>query len=73
MLRIYNSLNSKLSTLNFKECDLHEAVLSLGLSHPKLHSATAPLAWGYKPGASTRLFIPKDKPTSRRGILRHYE
>ena len=41
------------------ECDLHEAVLSLGQSHPKPRSATATLAWGYKPGASTRLSYPQ--------------
>ena len=43
-------------------CDLHEAVVRSGLSHPKLRSATAPLAWGYKPGASTRLFYCCGKP-----------
>ena len=41
------------------ECDLYEAVLQLGLSHPKPRSATAPLAWGYNSGASTRLSYPK--------------
>ena len=40
-------------------CDLHEAVLRFGLFHPKPRSATAPLAWGYKSAASTRLYYNK--------------
>ena len=43
------------------ERDLHEAVLRLGLSHPKPRSATAPLAWGYNSGASTRLYYPQSQ------------
>ena len=39
--------------------DLYEDVLRLGLSHPKLRSATAPLAC-YNSGASTRLYYPEN-------------
>ena len=57
------------------ECDLHEAVLRLGLSHPKLRSATASLAWCYRSGASTRLFLvlSNDKPYLYGVILSAYE
>ena len=35
--------------------------MRLVLSHPKLRSATAPLAWGYNSGASTRLYYPQSQ------------